>query len=101
MKVKAVSIRLLTPNGDDELVPRAVFNLSDEYRNKGALKLSESELFRESMAGKIVYVEDMSADPRVRCPGDAAREGLISMLCAGMIFPGQPIGPVQLFTGEV
>jgi sigma-B regulation protein RsbU (phosphoserine phosphatase) len=100
MKVKAVSIRLLKQNGEDELMPRAVFNLSSEYLNKGALKLSESDIFRDAMAGKLVYVEDMASDSRVLFPEDAAREGLVSMLCAGMIFQGKPIGTVQLFTGE-
>lgn len=100
MKAKAVSIRLHKPESD-ELIPRAVFNLSDEYLNKGALKLATSPLFKEAMAGKVVYIEDMATDPRVVFPGDAEREGLVSMLCAGMIFQGKPIGTVQLFAGDV
>lgn len=100
MKVKAVSIRLLRQN-EDELTPRAVFNLSDEYLNKGAIKVSESGFFREALQGKVVYVEDMAIDPRIKFPGDAAREGLVSMLCAGMVFQGQPIGTVQLFAGDL
>lgn len=101
MKVKAVSIRLLKGGGDDELVPRAVYNLSQEYLDKGTIKLSESAFFQEAMAGKVVYIEDMATDSRVKFPGDAEREGLVSMLCAGMIFQGKGIGTIQLFAGEL
>lgn len=101
MRVKAVSIRLLDEDAGNELIPRATFNLSQEFLNKGAIRLEQSELFREALAGKVIHVEDMHSDPRVLFPENAQREGLVSMLCVGMIYQGRPIGTLQLFTGEM
>ncbi|MEX0885443.1 MAG: SpoIIE family protein phosphatase [Phycisphaeraceae bacterium] len=99
MKVKAASIRLLDETANNELVPKAVHNLSQAYLDKGAIRLEDSELFHEALAGGVPYVADMATDPRVVYPEDAAVEGLVSMLCAGMIHQGKPIGVLQLFTG--
>ena len=100
MKVKAVSIRLLKQDQTRELVPRAVYNLSETYLNKGTITLDDSPFFQDALSGQVVYIEDMARDDRVLFPGDAQREGLVSMLCAGMIFQGKPIGTIQLFTEE-
>ena len=101
MKVKAVSIRLLSQDNRRELVPRAVHNLSDAYMNKGTITLDDSKLFQDALSGQVVYIEDMKKDQRVLYREDAEREGLVSMLCTGMIFQGKPIGTVQLFTEEL
>lgn len=101
MRVKAVGIRLLEPDAAQQrLVPRASHNLSQTYLDKGAIVATANELFCEALAGKVVYVERMADDSRVVYPGDAVREGLVSMLCAGIIFQGRPIGTLQLFTGQ-
>ena len=108
MQVKASSIRLMrnekTPtSGGREvrvLVPRAVYNLSETYINKGTIGLEESSLFKQALSGEAVYVEDMANDPRVLYPVDAEREGLTSMLCIGMTYQRRPIGTLQLFTAE-
>lgn len=104
MKVRSVSIRLLKDLPDEpgvkQLVPRAVHNLTEAYLNKGTLRLDESPMFQEAIAGEVVHIEDMANDPRVLYPGDASKEGLVSMLCVGMIFQGKPIGTIQLFSTE-
>jgi len=100
MKVKAASIRLL--QGDQlEMSPAAVFHLSDEYLNKGAILLSASPVFQKAMDGEPVYVDDMRTDNRIVYPDDAIREGLVSMLVVPMIYQDQPVGSIQLYTGEV
>lgn len=102
MQVKAASIRLLQgSSGDGELVPKAVYQLSRSYIEKGKIRVSASSFFQQALAGKTIYIQDMSTDPRVLYPGDAQQEGLVSMLCVGLIFQGRPIGTIQLFTGEV
>ena len=99
MKVKAVSIRLL--QGDQlELAPVAVCNLSREYLNKGAILLSHAPIFQKAMEGEPVYVQDMRHDDRIVYPEDAQREGLVSMLVVPMVYQDQPIGAIQLYTGE-
>ncbi len=104
MHVKAASIRLLREKDGqqqgDELAPRAVYQLSEAYLNKGAVKVSDSSMFQDAIKGRVVYVADMATDPRVVYPSDAQREGLVSMLGCGIIHQGKPIGTVQLFTGE-
>lgn len=104
MHVKAVAIRLLkeTKEGsaERELVPRAVYNLSEQFLNSGAINCAQSALYGDALRGEVQYVENMSCDERVVQPEHAQREGLASMLCAGIVYQGKPIGVIQLFTGE-
>ena len=99
MKVKAASIRLLDDSGN-ELIIKAVHNLTKQYLNKGPILRDQSELYRRTLAGEIVYVEDMASDPRVLYPQDAKREGLVSILSAPMIYQDRPIGVIRLYTGR-
>lgn len=102
MQCKAASIRMIREEKDGaELAPKAVYNLSEAYLNKGPIKVALSKVFKEAIDGKIPYVKDMARDPRVIYPDDARQEGLVSMLCAAMVHHGKPIGLIQLFTGEV
>lgn len=100
LSAKAASIGLLDEN-ELELIPKAVHNLSDAYLNKGPILLERSELYRAAVAGKIVYVRDMTTDPRVLYPDEARREGLRSMLAMGMTYRGKIIGVVRLYAGEI
>lgn len=97
---KAASIRLLQPE-TREMTPRSVYNLSAEYLNKGSILLDKSPIFKAALGGEIVYVADMATDERVLYRDSAEQEGLVSMLCAGIVYQGRPIGVLQLFTGEV
>ena len=97
--VKAASIRLID-HDSDLLLPRAVYNLSDRYLDKGIIE-PDHEMLLETLEDRIVYVEQMAHDPRIHCPEDVVREGLVSMLCLGLVFQGKPVGTLQLFTGEV
>ncbi|MDX1682884.1 MAG: SpoIIE family protein phosphatase [Phycisphaeraceae bacterium] len=99
MDVKAASIRLLDDDGK-EATPRAVFNLSQDYLEKGPLVVERSEIYRAALEGEVVYVEDMRTDPRALYPEDAEEEGLVSMLFAGIIYKDKPIGVIQLGTEE-
>jgi serine phosphatase RsbU (regulator of sigma subunit) len=98
--VKAVSIRLIEADGN-ELIPQAIYNLSQQYLSKGAVKVDQSELFTRAMHdGEVIYIEDMTADTRVLYPGEAQREGLVSMMLAGMRYKDKPVGTLQLYAGE-
>lgn len=99
LRVKAASIRLLDETSR-ELVPRAVYNLSPAYLNKGPINADKSELYRRTLQGEVMYVEDMATDPRVLYPEDAQREGVVSILSAPMIYQGKAIGIVRLYTAE-
>ncbi|MFP4052365.1 MAG: PP2C family protein-serine/threonine phosphatase [Phycisphaerae bacterium] len=96
--VKACSIRLLNPE-KTELLVRAVANLSEEYLNKGPILLEESRIDQEVLeTGKPVYIADESQDPRVLYPAEAQREGIVSALCAPMIYKGGREGVIRIYT---
>lgn len=100
MDVKAGSIRLFNP-ATDELTLRSSVNLSERYFAKGAIFAHESELDTRSLAGEVVYVEDLALDERIRFPDLVQGEGLRSFLSTGLIFRGKPVGVMRLYTGEV
>src|SRR5262249_39655088 len=68
MAVRASSIRLIDAQRD-ELVIKAIHNLSHEYIAKGPILLSKAEIDREALSQKgFSYVRDMASDPRVQYP---------------------------------
>ena len=100
LKVKACTIRLLSEDGT-ELLTKAVANLSPQYLNKGPILLSQSAIDREVLeTGQSVYVADEQTDPRVLYPDEARREGIVSALCAPMIYKGHPEGVLRVYTAE-
>lgn len=100
LNVKAATIRLLD-DSRRELFVQAVYNLSPQYLDKGPIKLVDSDLDRAALAGEVVYVQDMATDPRVIYPEDARREGIASILVVGMVYHGQPIGVMRIYTEKV
>jgi phosphoserine phosphatase RsbU/P len=100
MDVRAASIRLISPEGD-ELVVKAVHNLSQQYLNKGPIRITSSEIDRVAWSPRgHEYVKNMATDPRVQYPEEAAREGIASMLSIGMRYKGRPIGVLRVYTAE-
>ena len=100
MNVKAVVIRLLKQgeNGKPELEARAIFGIDKEIADKGKTLVNKSELTRKALTGEMVYIEDMTADPRSYYPDDVKRAGLTSMLSTGLMFQDKGTGTIQLFT---
>lgn len=98
MEVKAAAIRLIDREGELRVV--AGHNLSAGYLDKGPIVLERSPVDKAALSGELVYVSDMVADPRTLYPGEAKQEGLCSMLCAGMIYRGKPVGVIRIYTAE-
>jgi sigma-B regulation protein RsbU (phosphoserine phosphatase) len=97
-EVKAASIRLLDDEGD-ELLIKAVNNLSRQYLDKGPLRLSKSIIDSVALSPKgYEYVANMASDPRVIYPEEAAREGIVSMVSVGMRYKGKPIGAMRVYS---
>jgi len=95
---KACSIRLLSDDRT-ELVIKAVANLSPEYLEKGPILLSESRIDQEALStGRAVYVADEQTDPRVLYPKEARSEGIVSALCAPLVYKDRPEGVVHVYT---
>ena len=98
MEAKASSIRLIDEE-HDELVIKAVHNLSPQYLNKGTIRLSRAEIDHEALGERgFSYVADMQSDARVQYPQESAREGIVSMLSVGMRSKGRAIGVVRVYT---
>jgi len=97
-EVKAASIRLLDEE-QDELVIKAVFNLSRQYLDKGPIRLSISPIDSVALSARgYEYVANMAEDPRVLYKEEAAREGIVSMLSVGMRYKGKAIGALRLYS---
>jgi sigma-B regulation protein RsbU (phosphoserine phosphatase) len=85
----------------DELVIKAVHNLSGQYINKGPIRLSKAQIDHEALAGKgYEYVSNLAEDPRSQYPGEAKLEGIVSMLSVGMRYKGKPIGVLRVYTDQ-
>jgi phosphoserine phosphatase RsbU/P len=100
METKACSLRLIDPQRD-ELVIKAVYNLSDEYLGKGPIRLSQAQIDHQALAPKgYEYVRNVATDPRVQYPQESQREGIVSMLSAGMRYKGKAIGVLRVYTAQ-
>ena len=100
MTVKASSIRLVD-EAHDELVIKAVHNLSPQYLAKGPVRLSTAEIDREALSPKgVCYVSNMATDPRVLYPQESFREGIVSMMSVGMKYKGRAVGVLRVYTDE-
>lgn len=100
LKAKASAVRLLDKDKGD-LVIKAGFGLSARYLKKGAVKLSRSPIDREVIkTGKAAYIRNMQTDPRVLYPRDAKREGIVSGLCAPMVYRDRTVGVMRIYSGE-
>jgi len=93
------SIRLYDPK-THELTTKAVYNLSPEYIGKGAVVRTAGAISDEALRGRIVYVEDVTTDPRIQYPEEARQQGIVSMLTAGMIYRGNPVGVLRVYTNR-
>src|SRR3954471_23263870 len=98
METKAASIRLLDEE-HDELVIKAVYNLSNQYLGKGAIRMSRAEIDKVALSTEgFEYVANMANDPRVQFPQESIREGIVSMLSVGMRYKGKPVGVLRVYT---
>lgn len=100
LRGKACAIRLLSPNGK-ELVVRAVHSMSPQYLDKRPISLSRSLLDQETLrSDQPLYVADVRTDPRVLYREEARREGLISALCAPLIYKKKRLGVLRVYSDE-
>ncbi len=99
INAKACGIRLLNEE-TGELVIKAVYNLSDDYLDKGPVMLGQNPIDTAAVSGETVYIEDAATDPRVRYREQARKEGLVSGLCVPMTYRGRTVGVIRVYTGK-
>jgi len=101
LHAKGCSIRLLSEDRT-ELMMKAVADLSPEYLDKGPILVSRNPIDQEVLSsGKPVYVADQRTDPRVSYAAEARREGLVSALCAPLVYHGRAEGVLRVYMAEV
>lgn len=97
MRCKYASLRLYDPQ-TGVLTVRAVHNLSLGYVSRPSILRSENPIDDEALRGEVVYVEDAQNDPRIRFPEVAIQLGIRSGLIAGMMYRGQPVGVLRVYS---
>ena len=97
LQAKGCSIRLLEKRAEELLVIKSWYNLSKRYRNKGPVRLEDSAIDQAALAGEIVEIADMQNDPRILYPSEAAQEGLVSGMVAGLISKDRAIGALHVY----
>ncbi len=96
LHVKACSLRLLN-EAKDTLDTAAHYNLSEAYRTKGPVAMGDSVYDKRAVEGGVVKVKNVRVDPNFRYRKAATAEGLVSMLCVGLISHSRPIGAVRVY----
>jgi serine phosphatase RsbU (regulator of sigma subunit) len=100
MGTKAASLRLVDEERD-ELVIKAVYNLSSQYLNKGPVRMSRAEIDKVALSpAGYEYVRNMGTDPRTLYPQQSMLEGIVSMLSVGLRYKGKSIGVLRVYTDE-
>jgi serine phosphatase RsbU (regulator of sigma subunit) len=100
MRCPFASIRLYNPV-TEELDYAAGYKLSREYLSKGIVSRAGNPIDDEALRGQIVYVEDVMRDSRIQFPEVARKEGIVSILTAGMLYRTRPIGVMRVYTDRM
>jgi signal transduction histidine kinase len=96
MGVKACTIRLLEAGGQS-LCLASTYGLRDAYFQKGCLLVDQNPLVREVLAGKVISVDDITADTRLQYPAEASAEGIRAMLTAPLVGHSEPLGIIRVY----
>jgi len=91
---------MLLDETEQELAIRAEHGSSKQYIRKPNLKVSDSLLGQVVLLRSPLYVRDVKREPRYKFSDLAAREGLCSLLSVPLIYEGNPIGVLNVYTGK-
>ncbi len=100
MRCRFCSLRLYNPQ-TRRLQIAATHSLSEMYRSRRRILRDDSPIDHEALEGQLVYVENAQTDPRMRDPESLKREGIVSILTAGMLYRGRPIGVMRVYADHV
>lgn len=95
-----VSSLMLLDEERQELVIAAAHGLSEEYINKGNIKVGESIAGRVVQEGRPIAVYDLASDPRHIYTDYVKREGLCSLLSVPLSLKHKTIGVLNIYTDE-
>ena len=94
--MRASAIRILNRE-ENRLELAGTYGLSEAYLNKGPVPLVEGSSDMETLAGKVVVIDDMRTDPRVLYPIQARDEGLHAVLCVPLKAGNEALGILRLY----
>lgn len=97
MDADAGTVRAIDDAGRS-LVLRAWAGLSDDYVAEAVSVPVEEIPDRDVLNGAVVCIEDLLADTTAPNHEARRREGLASMIGAGLVFRGKPLGVMRLFS---
>jgi signal transduction histidine kinase len=99
MEAKMASLMMLDDTGH-WLELRASFGAGQDYINKPKLNLDESFLGIVVRRKKPMQLENVQTSALYQNVMVARSEGLASLLSAPLVFAGQPIGTLNVYTGQ-
>ncbi|GAB4540846.1 MAG: hypothetical protein Kow0063_31120 [Anaerolineae bacterium] len=100
MEARAALIRLLCPDGD-ELLAVGALGLSQEYLDKGPVRVTESQIDQRVLAGEVVVIPDVTREPGAQYPEAAASEGLRGLVAVPLLVRSRVIGVLRVYVDEV
>ena len=98
MEAKMASIMMLDESGEF-LELRASYGAGEAYLNKPKLSLDDSFLGIVFRRKKPMQLENVQSSALYQNVDMARREGLVSLLSAPLVFGGQAIGTLNIYTG--
>src|SRR4051812_31340361 len=99
MRAKVCSLMMLD-DSHEWLDLRASYGAGDAYLSKPRLNVGESLLGVVARRKKPLQVANVQISSRYQNVEVARREGLISLLSVPLLFAGEPIGTLSVYTGE-
>ena len=99
MRAKVCALMLLDPTGQ-WLDLRASYGAGPAYLNKPRLGTEESLLGVVVRRKKPVQIEDVRVSTRYQHVSVARLEGLVALLSVPLLFAGQAIGTLSVYTGQ-
>jgi len=97
LNVKGCSLFLFNRK-TNELELATAFGLSDEYKTKGPVSALRS--IAQSLEEGPVAIYDVMDDPRIQYPKEAQKEGISSLLSVPIVFGGNLIGAMRVYTAQ-
>ena len=96
-RVKMCSLQLLDPS-EEWLEMRAQFGAGTDYRQRPPLSVVESLMGSVVRRRKPMQVFNVQTSAQYQHPETARREGLVSLLCAPLVFGDQSLGTLSVYT---
>lgn len=98
MGAMGCSLLLLNPDGKT-MEHTVYYGLSGKHVGRGPIQMDQSTF--ETLQGKIVAIEKVMEDPRVRYKEVARQEGISSLLSVPFELSNRVVGILRIYTAEV